>query len=252
MGLWRSTARRRGARLIAAAGKSPLHLVSAPSPNTSSIRGGDYVLALKGNQGAPRQADASLFLDDPERAAAPSHTTVEAGHGRIETRAAQLSTDIEWLQEQHQWPGLAASGKLTRTREIALKPSAETRLLSAQRAAIRRALRASPRGYWGIENGLHWALDVTMNEGSGEKPPRQRPGKPRAAASPRLQPGQARTLQGIDERQAQTRRLGGYFPRHPTGAVRQSSNAIAMDTTTSPRVAPHHAAFPARRTVCAM
>jgi hypothetical protein len=47
---------------------------------------------------------------------------VEADHGRIETRTATVSTDIEWLQKDHQWPGLAAIGKVVRIREALEKP----------------------------------------------------------------------------------------------------------------------------------
>jgi predicted transposase YbfD/YdcC len=126
-------------------------------------QGGDYVLALKGNQGT-LHADVSLFLEDPQRPPAAAHTTVDADHGRIETRTALLSTDIGWLQEQHQWPGLAAIGKVVRRRELAGKTSTETAyyLLSAPLSAVRFAEVA--RAHWGIENGLHWVLDVTMNE----------------------------------------------------------------------------------------
>jgi predicted transposase YbfD/YdcC len=126
-------------------------------------QGGDYVLALKGNQGT-LHADVSLFLDDPQRPQEPAHITVEAEHGRIETRIASVATDIDWLQEQHQWPGLAAIGKLVRRRETAGKTSTETAyyLLSAPLPTVRFAEVA--RAHWGIENGLHWVLDVTMNE----------------------------------------------------------------------------------------
>ena len=126
-------------------------------------QGGDYVLALKGNQGT-LHADVSLFLDDPQRLQETAHTTVDADHGRIETRTASVSTDIGWLQEQHQWPGLAAIGKVVRNREVAGKTSTETAyyLLSTPLSAGRFAEVA--RAHWGIENGLHWVLDVTMNE----------------------------------------------------------------------------------------
>lgn len=126
-------------------------------------QGGDYVLALKGNQGTLHE-DVRLFLDDPQRAAPPGHTTVEGDHGRIETRTGMVSSDIAWLQEHHRWPGLAAIGKVTRSREIAGKTTTETAyyLLSTPLSAERFAQAA--RGHWGIENGLHWVLDVTMNE----------------------------------------------------------------------------------------
>ena len=128
-----------------------------------SAQGGDYVLALKGNQGT-LHADVSLFLDDPRRAAEPSHTTVDGDHGRIEVRTSLVSTEIGWLQEQHQWPGLAAIGKLTRSREIARKSTSQTAyyLLSAPLSAER--FGQVVRHHWSIENGLHWVLDVTMNE----------------------------------------------------------------------------------------
>ena len=126
-------------------------------------RGGDYVLALKGNQGT-LHADVGLFLDDPLLVPDGTHTDVDGGHGRIETRTAMVSTDIGWLQEQHQWPALAAIAKVTRTRESGAKLTTETAyyLLSAPLGADASATWSV--AHWGIENSLHWVLDVTMNE----------------------------------------------------------------------------------------
>ena len=87
-------------------------------------QGGDYVLALKGNQGSLHD-DVRTFLDDPERPAEARHTTVDGEHGRIETRISQVSAEIAWLQKQHAWPGLAAIGMMVRTREIAGKSTTE-------------------------------------------------------------------------------------------------------------------------------
>jgi predicted transposase YbfD/YdcC len=129
-------------------------------------QGGDYALALKGNQGT-LHADVSLFLDDPKVATATTtttHTTVDGDHGRIETRTATVSTDIAWLQRDHQWPGLAAIGKIVRIRECKTKITTETAyyLLSAPLSAERFA--TTVRSHWGVENPLHWRLDVVMNE----------------------------------------------------------------------------------------
>jgi predicted transposase YbfD/YdcC len=126
-------------------------------------QGGDYVLALKGNQGSLHD-DVRTFLDDPARASEACHTTVDGEHGRIETRTSQVSADIAWLQDQHAWPGLAAIGKMIRTRETGAKSTTETSyyLLSTRLSAERFAQVA--RAHWGVENGLHWVLDVTMNE----------------------------------------------------------------------------------------
>jgi predicted transposase YbfD/YdcC len=73
-------------------------------------QGGDYVIALKGNQGSLHD-DVRLFLEDPARPAEASHTTVDADHGRIETRTGAVCTDIDWLQDLHAWPDLAAPGR---------------------------------------------------------------------------------------------------------------------------------------------
>ena len=67
-------------------------------------QGGDYVLALKGNQGSLHD-DVRCFFDDPTRTAEMAHTTVDGDHGRIETRTSLVSTDITWLQERHAGPG---------------------------------------------------------------------------------------------------------------------------------------------------
>jgi hypothetical protein len=84
-------------------------------------QGGDYVLALKGDQGTLHD-DVIRFLDDPECKAGTADPAVDADHGRIETRMATVSTDIGWLQEDHHWPGLAAIGRLVRIRETQERP----------------------------------------------------------------------------------------------------------------------------------
>ena len=126
-------------------------------------QGGDYALALKGNQPS-LHADVTLFLDDPARAAGDAHTTVDNDNGRIETRTATVTSDIAWLQHSHKWPGLACIGKVTRTRETRKATTVETAyyLLGTKLSAER--FNAVIRSHWGVENRLHWRLDVIMNE----------------------------------------------------------------------------------------
>ena len=126
-------------------------------------QGGDYALALKGNQGTLHD-DVSTFLNDPASKPATSAQNVDADHGRIETRTATVSTDIDWLQRDHHWPGLAAIGKVVRIRETASKTTTETAyyLLSTALSATR--FNEVVREHWGVENRLHWRLDVVMNE----------------------------------------------------------------------------------------
>ncbi len=126
-------------------------------------QGGDYALALKGNQGTLHD-DVVRFLDDPAAKAATAKPAVDAGHGRIETRTATVSTDIGWLQEQHAWPGLAAIGKVRRIRETAAGTTAETAYYLLSAALLPERLNEVARSHWGIENQLHWRLDVVMNE----------------------------------------------------------------------------------------
>ena len=124
---------------------------------------GDYALALKGNQPSLHE-DVALFLDDPAREAGETHTTVDADNGRIETRVATVSSDIAWLQHSHKWPGLKCIGKVTRTRETRKRTTVETAyyLLSTKLSAER--FNEVVRSHWGVENRLHWRLDVIMNE----------------------------------------------------------------------------------------
>jgi predicted transposase YbfD/YdcC len=126
-------------------------------------QGGDYALALKGNQGTLHR-DVEMYLADPASKTIRSEPWVEADHGRIETRTATVSSDIAWLIEEHRWPGLSAVGKVERTREIEGKTTFETAyyLLSAPLKPER--LNEVARSHWGVENRLHWRLDVVMNE----------------------------------------------------------------------------------------
>jgi predicted transposase YbfD/YdcC len=126
-------------------------------------QGGDYALALKGNQGTLHD-DVRRFLDDPASEKVTAPATVDGDHGRIETRIATVATAIDWLQEDHRWPGLKAIGKIVRTREVGAKMTTETAyyLLSTPLTAER--FGQVVRDHWGIENRLHWMLDVTMNE----------------------------------------------------------------------------------------
>ncbi|MDB5393791.1 MAG: Transposase [Rhodospirillales bacterium] len=125
-------------------------------------QGGDYVLALKGNQETLHD-DVRRFLDDPETELR-SASEADKGHGRIETRTASVSTDIGWLQDSHDWPGLRAIGKITATREINGKTTTETRCYLLSQACAPERFNTVVRSHWGIENQLHWVLDLIMDE----------------------------------------------------------------------------------------
>ena len=126
-------------------------------------QGGDYVLALKGNQGTLRD-DVSTYLDDPAAEVTVMKPAVDADHGRIETRTATVSSNIGWLQDNHLWPGLAAIGKVVRTRETAGRTTQETAYYLLSTALSAERFNEVVRSHWGVENSLHWRLDVVMNE----------------------------------------------------------------------------------------
>jgi predicted transposase YbfD/YdcC len=125
-------------------------------------QGGDYVLALTGNQGTLFD-DVRLFLDDPATPLATAAET-DGGHGRIEQRRAGLSSDIGWLQERHAWPGLGAVGKIVAVREAGGETTVETRYYLLSAALSPERFGRVVRTHWDIENGLHWVLDVALKE----------------------------------------------------------------------------------------
>jgi predicted transposase YbfD/YdcC len=126
----------------------------------------DYVLALKQNQGS-LYADVADFFADPVLACTcTQHQQTEAGHGRIEERAARAA-DAAWLAERHpEWQGLRSVAAITlaRTDKKTSATSIETRLYISSLPPDPARLLATCRSHWSIENNLHWQLDVTFRE----------------------------------------------------------------------------------------
>jgi predicted transposase YbfD/YdcC len=129
-------------------------------------KGGDYVLALKGNHRA-LHADVGQLLEDPRYATADRHSTADSDHGRIETRTSLVSTEIDGLEKRHRWPGLAAVGSVIRTRDTATKATTETAFYLLSTALSPECLGQVARSHWGVENRLHWVLNAIMNEDQG-------------------------------------------------------------------------------------
>ena len=129
-------------------------------------KGADYLLALKGNQ-TSLHADAALFFADPVCAASSARVTeTDAGHGRIEERLCRAA-DAGWLLKRHPgWKGLRSFAAIT-ARRIDKKSgveSLETRFYVSSLEPDPRAILASARAHWGIENNLHWTMDVIFDE----------------------------------------------------------------------------------------
>ena len=127
-------------------------------------KGADYVLGLKANRFAMYD-DAVLFLDDPAVQADTAAQTLDADHGRIETRCARVVADVAWLAERYSFPGLQALAEVTASREDATgQITTRRRLFVLSRPVTADALLATVRSHWGIENQLHWVMDVVFDE----------------------------------------------------------------------------------------
>jgi predicted transposase YbfD/YdcC len=124
-------------------------------------RGGEYVLALKGNRGPLFRESQALLAGQPPAAVT---ATAKPAHGRDETRSAVvLAVPTDWPQ-RFKFEGLAAVARIDSTRRIAGKLQRQSRhfILSAalQPAEVLRIARA----HWSIENQQHWLLDVVFDE----------------------------------------------------------------------------------------
>jgi predicted transposase YbfD/YdcC len=129
----------------------------------------DYCISLKGNQGTLHQAIVDYFYW-AERRGFPEieHSyceTVEKDHGRIETRRCWATEDVDWLKQKQQWRDLQSIIMVEATREVSGKAATTQRryFISSLPAEANSSLRAV-RGHWGIENSLHWVLDVAFRE----------------------------------------------------------------------------------------
>lgn len=128
----------------------------------------DYILALKGNQGTLRE-DVEVFVAEQKangftEAKVSRAETVDGDHGRIETRTYTTFHDVAWLQERHDWPGLKGVIMVESVREIGDKIERETRFYITSLVWLAYQLGPVIRGHWGIENCLHWIMDMIFRD----------------------------------------------------------------------------------------
>lgn len=125
--------------------------------------GGQYLLAVKENQGTLLDDIAYSFrdlqLDDTAK-------TLEKSHGRIEERKCEIIKDLKLIEQANQWEEIKTIIKIStkRTEIIKNHTSTETRYYISSHNQTAEHLNQIARGHWGIENNLHWQLDVTYNE----------------------------------------------------------------------------------------
>lgn len=128
--------------------------------------GADYILALKGNQKELREEIESIYrVQKPEQ----TNETVEKGHGRIETRKCNLITDLEFLHGKEKWTNLTSLIEIKSERTINDKTTTEARYYISSLDASAADFNKYIRMHWGVENSLHWTLDMVFREDEQRK-----------------------------------------------------------------------------------
>jgi predicted transposase YbfD/YdcC len=136
-----------------------------------SIRGvgADYLLAVKGNQ-PTLQADVEAAFAAADKGQVEIDVDLDKGHGRIETRTVSVLRQVDWLDGGRRFPGevrfvdARAIIKIAAWTELNDRSRFDTRYYITSSTRSAAALAKNIRGHWGIENTLHWTLDVTFHE----------------------------------------------------------------------------------------
>jgi len=132
-------------------------------------KGGDYTLALKGNQGA-LHAEAKNFFMQAEDIGFTEHTycevskTSERGHGREEERKVVVTNNLDWLDLREEWKDMKSMIQISSTRICKGKKSIEKRYYISSKEWPPEEAGLAIRSHWSIENHLHWCMDVIFRE----------------------------------------------------------------------------------------
>jgi predicted transposase YbfD/YdcC len=131
-------------------------------------RGGEYLLAVKENQGHLYDDIKEAFAHGDADQADTKHST---GHGRIETRSCRVITDTDWICSSKDWVGLQTLVEVTGKRTIKAtgETTTHTRYYIGSMAADAVKINWAVREHWGIENVQHWVLDVVFGEDGSTK-----------------------------------------------------------------------------------
>lgn len=134
-------------------------------------QGGEYVLALKGNHSCLHKEVQRLFAwgegAGAEDLVCDFYESRDYDHGRQEVRRCWVTEQVHWLDETDEpalWRGLRSVAKVEAVRTQAGKTTVECRYFLSSLPAQARQTLLAVRGHWGIENSLHWVLDMAFDE----------------------------------------------------------------------------------------
>lgn len=131
-------------------------------------RGGHYILTVKDNQPHLLEDIHNSLLKAAEADFAgmehDTYETQERGHGRDEHRHYTVLHNIEGLRHKEEWAGLTTIGMCATERTVAGKTSEDIRYFIGSKKASAKVYGKALRNHWGIENNLHWQLDVNFRE----------------------------------------------------------------------------------------
>lgn len=133
-------------------------------------RGGDYLLALKANRPVTHADVARFFDDPPEGMIHAVHETVDADHGRLEQRRHLVCHDVDWLfsdrryADEPSFPHLAMIAMVESRTERGGRIERERRYYLSSAKLGADTFAAAVRAHWGVENRLHWVLDVVFHD----------------------------------------------------------------------------------------
>jgi len=131
-------------------------------------KGADYVLALKGNQGdLSRGVGLGFEIIRAKNFAGIEYKFFEEEsfeHGREEYRRYWLISDLRWLPDAPIWPGMKSICMVESTRKVNGKACVEYRYYISSLSGDVEKIGRAIRNHWGVENSLHWVLDVTFGE----------------------------------------------------------------------------------------
>ena len=125
----------------------------------------NYLIGLKGNQGTLNDDVRMFFEKKPVGTIFETAIEYDKGHGRLEARRCTITEDIQWLRNNHpQWKKLTSIIEIESQREIKGVISIEKRYYISSLPAKTEKILNAVRQHWGVENQLHWVLDVCFND----------------------------------------------------------------------------------------